>query len=249
MLRECCERGAMIQALLGVVPPAFRISELNFLNNPGEPMSRFGPIFGFDGDVGYGPKFMRRMRVLHYFPYMRLRADGIGNGSIQYDYVFYASEIARMDLMYRHGRVGHGVNRLTLPIVNPKINSTWSELRDYAHTGRTKFEAAPMYEFDLVKMMYRNKKIVKNLFSYIPRLNIHKKSPDGSIEYKVIIGETTLPLELVHDTEFCYKVMRMHPGFFSKAFVFCSNICPCAMFNVYEFNGVKRKINRWFSLH
>lgn len=239
MLRECCERGAMMQALLGVVPPAFRIAEINFLNNPGESMSFYGPIFSFNDDIGYGPNFMRTMRLLNHFPYMRLRHDGIDGDSTRYDYVLYANEIARMELMYRHGRAGRKVNKRTLPIVNPTVVG----YRDSLLTKKIS-AVSPMCEFDLGKMMYRNRKKVRNPFSYIPRLNIHKKAADGTIQYKIAVGNTVIPFEHIHDSKFIYELIRTKPAFFKSAFDFCANFWPCALYAARHFNGIGRKLNK-----
>ena len=263
MLRECCERGAMMQALLGVIPPAFRITELNFMNNPGEPMALSGPIFGFGEDLGDGPEFMRRMRTLRHFPYMELSPDWNGDGSIRYDYVLYASEIARLDLMYRRGRAGRKVNRLTLPIINPSAD----EYREYridhgdiymfypfyhilnafrrACRCRTASEVEPMYEFDLGKLMVRNWRKVKNPFSYIPRMSFHEKADDGTIQYKIAVGNRVLPSERASAAGFM-ELIRETPGFFKDSLYFSMIARPCALFSARDFNRVRRKLIRYF---
>ena len=270
MLRECCERGAMMQALLGVIPPAFRITELNFLNNPGEPMALSGPIFRFSEDLGDGPEFMRRMRTLRHFPYMELGHDltdnrpmgsMFDNGSIRYDYVLYASEIARLDLMYRRGRAGRKVNRLTLPIINPsadeyreyridhgRIYALYSLLNAFRRVSgcQTASEVEPMYEFDLGKLMARNWRKVKNPFSYIPRMNIHEKADDGTIQYKIVVGNTVFPSECASVVRYRYELIRETPGFFKGAFDFSTTARPCALFSARDFNGAGRKLIRYF---
>ena len=104
-----------------------------------------------------------------------------------------------------------------------------------------------MYEFDLGKLMGRNWRKVKNPFSYIPRMSFHEKADDGTIQYKIAVGNRVLVLpserassagfmELIHET----------PGFFKDSLYFSMIARPCALFSARDFNGVRRKLIRYF---
>lgn len=112
---------------------------------------------------------------------------------------------------------------------------------------RTASEVEPMYEFDLGKLMVRNWRKVKNPFSYIPRMSFHEKADDGTIQYKIAVGNRVLvlPSERASFAGFM-ELIRETPGFFKDSLYFSMITRPCALFSARDFNGVRRKLIRYF---
>lgn len=249
ILRECCENTGMMYAMLGVVPRAFRITALNFMNNFGEPMSLFGPIFESNIDTGDGSEFMKNMRNLRHFPYMEIcavAADGTNGKPKRYDYILYANEIARLNIMYRRSRAGHRVNVRTLPMINPVPDGNYVSFTSGKVTYADLFPRS-LCEFNLTDIIRRNLTSVKNPFEYIPRLNSHKKSDNGSIQYTVTVGKTDLPFAYVRNNEFTSNVWSADSysmEFYEEAFDFCMNVRRCSLFDSRDFNGKRRIANR-----
>ena len=93
--------------------------------------------------------------------------------------------------------------------------------------------------------MARNWRKVKNPFSYIPRMSFHEKADDGTIQYKIAVGNRVLPSERASFAGFM-ELIRETPGFFENSLYFSMIARPCALFSARDFNGVRRKLIRYF---